>query len=73
MGAASVRRRGTGSPERRGSQVPIAHAIGLPDGDARTRYSDSTAIMKPTSSLPSAASSPGGTGPPSSWPSGPTE
>jgi hypothetical protein len=30
MAEANVRRRGVGSPERRGGEIPIAHAIGLP-------------------------------------------
>jgi len=32
---ANVRRRGVGSPERRGAQIPIAYAIGLPEPERR--------------------------------------
>ena len=57
---------GTGSPP-----PPRQAVASQSPRTARAAYR--TAITKPTSSFPSAASSPGGTGPPSSWPSGPTE
>ena len=38
MPAANVRRRGTGSPERCGGEIPIAYAIGLPDPEIPIAY-----------------------------------
>ena len=38
MPDANVRRRGTGSPERRGGEIPIAYAIGLPDPEIPIAY-----------------------------------
>jgi hypothetical protein len=38
MPDANVRRRGTGSPERCGGEIPIAYAIGLPDPEIPIAY-----------------------------------
>ena len=48
MPDANVRRRGTGSPERCGGEIPIAYAIGLPEGHASQR----TAAVAPCPLVP---------------------